>query len=130
LFCLSPEFLVLDKDDRLQSLGNWKKSWKAKTPYGLSKLAIINRDNDKLLPKMRIHYESGVIEATCNHVIQSNDCWREFNEVHIGDSLAGIKNKTRVQNIEIFECVDAVSVRANQSGCYYGCVSGEPVLIH
>lgn len=130
LFCLSPEFKVLAKDDSLQPLGDWKKSWKAKTPFGFSTLSIIDRDNEKLLPKIRIIYEDGVIEATSNHVIQVGSKWREFSEVKIGNFLSGIKNNTGVQNIETFESTDAISVRANKSGCYYGCVSGRPVLIH
>jgi len=130
LFCLSPEFKVLAKDGSLQPLGDWKRSWKVKTPYGPSSLSIIKRDNDRILPKTKIIYEDGVVEATSNHVIQADNKWREFSEVKIGDSLSGIKNNTRVQNVETFESTDAISVRANKSGCYYGCVSGKPVLIH
>jgi hypothetical protein len=130
LFCLSPEFQILDKFGELQPLGDWKKAWKAKTPFGDSNLSIKCHNNKRMLPKIRIHYDSGIIEATSNHVLQCNLKWREFGEVKIGDKLSGIKDTLGVQNLELFESTDAISLRANKSGCYYGCTSGSPILIH
>jgi len=130
LFCVSPDFLVLDKYGSLQPIGDWKKQWKAKTPFGDSGISIKYHENDRLLPKIRIQYEAGTIEATTNHVLQVNDKWREFGEVTIGDKLTTVKNTAGVQNIEVFQSVDAIGLRANKSGCYYGCTSGNPILIH
>lgn len=130
LFCVSNEFKILDKFGSLQPVGDWKKQWKAKTPYGDSGISIKRHQNDRLLPKIRISYGTSIIEATNNHVLQANGKWREFGEVSIGDELTGTKNKFRVQNIEMFESTDAVGLRANKSGCYYGCTNGEPILIH
>lgn len=130
LFCVSPDFMILDKFGSLQPIGDWKKQWKAKTPFGDSGLSIKNHQNNRLLPKMRIKYENGTVEATANHVLQVNGKWREFGEVIIGDKLAGVKNTVGVQNIEVFESTDAIGLRANKSGCYYGCTSGDPILIH
>lgn len=130
LFCVSEEFMVLDKDSKLQHIGDWKRHWKAKTPFGNSNLTIKRHENERLLPKVRITYEDGVVEATANHVLECNSKWREFSEVHVDDILSGVKNKLKVQNIEVYESTEALGLRANTSGCYYGCTAGNPILIH
>jgi hypothetical protein len=108
---------------------SWKSGWKAKTPYGDKLLKIIKRHNQRPLNKVRIDYGNGKVEATSNHVLKSNGSWREFIEVRHDDMLIGIKDTYRVQNIEQFESTDAISVRST-SGAYYGCTSGEPILMH
>lgn len=130
LFCISPDFLVLDKFGSLQPIGDWKKQWKAKTPFGDSGLSIRHHENDRPLPKVRIKYEGGAVEATANHVLQVDGKWREFGEVAPGEKLTGVKDTIGVQDIDTFESTDAIGLRANQSGCYYGCTSGDPILIH
>lgn len=130
LFCVSDDFLILDKFDSLQPVGDWKKQWKAKTPFGDSGLSIKRHQNERVLPKIRITYDGGIVEATNNHVLQVDSKWREFNEVRIEQKLTGVKNKLGIQNIETFESTDAIGLRANKSGCYYGCISGNPILIH
>ena len=130
LFCVSDEFKILDKFGSLQPVGDWKKQWLAKTPYGDSGVSIKRHKNTRTLPKVRISYDGGTVEATTNHVLQANQKWREFGEVKIGDMLSGIKNSVEIQNIEGFESLDAIGLRANKSGCYYGCTSGTPILIH
>lgn len=130
LFCVSDEFKILDKFGSLQPVADWKKQWKAKTPYGDSTISIKRHQNNRLLPKIKISYDGGIVEATNNHVLQVDGRWREFGEIHVGCQLTGIKNTHRVQNIEVFESADAIGLRANKSGCYYGCISGEPILIH
>lgn len=130
LFCFSPELQILDRFGKLQYVNDWKKSWKAKTPYGNSTMSIKKRDNSKLLPKIRIEYFGGMIEATSNHVIKSNGKWRELSEISVGDKLSGVNCALGVENISRFESTDAISLRANNSGCYYGCIKGEPILIH
>lgn len=129
LFCLSPEFKVLDKFGVLQPICDWKKSWKAKTPYGDSHMVIKPHNNARQLPKVRIQYDGGIVEATSNHVLQADDKWHEFGEVHIDQKLTGIKNKLNIQNIEKFDSVDAIGLRS-KSGCYFGCTDGDPILIH
>jgi hypothetical protein len=130
LFCLSPEFQILDKFGKLQPLGDWKKQWKAKSPYGDSTMTIKKHNNERMMPKIRINYGDGIVEATSNHVLQCNNKWREFAEVKIGDKLSCIKHTVDVQNIEMFESTDAITLRSNKCGCYYGCTKGSPVLIH
>lgn len=129
LFCLSPDFSILDKDGKLQQLGDWRSHWKAKTPRGNRQLQVVKRDNERALPKVRIFYDGGTIEATNNHVIRSLGKWKEFLEVTVGDKLLGVKDSLNVHNVEQFVSSDAISVRSS-AGEYYGCTSGEPVLIH
>lgn len=129
LFCVSPEFLILDKDGSLQPVGDWKSKWKASTPYGPRAMQIVERDNDKMLPKLRIVYDNGYVEATNNHVIKSDGKWRELSEIKKGDLVHGVKNMLEVQNIQVFESTDAISLRSTV-GCYYGCTKGSPILIH
>ena len=129
LFCLSPAFKILDRYGKLQYLDDWKNNWAAKTPYGNKKLVIRKRDNAKVLPKVRIDFGCGLVEATSNHVLKCDNMWKEFTEVKLNSELVGVENKYRVQNIETFESTDAISVRST-SGAYYGCTSGEPILIH
>jgi len=130
LFCFSPELRILDKFGKLQYLDDWKRTWKAKTPYGDSTMLIQKHDNFRALPKIKIEYSGGMIEATSNHIIKSNEKWRELSEINIGDKLSGVKNMLDVQNISRSESTDAISLRANNSGCYYGCIKGKPILIH
>lgn len=130
LFCVSENFNILDKFGSLQPVHDWKKNWKAKTPYGDSGIVIKRHENNRSLPKIKIIYDDGVVEATSNHVLQANGRWREFSEVCVGDELTGVKNKVGIQNIEIFENTDAIGLRATNSGCYYGCTEGSPILIH
>ncbi len=130
LFCLSSNFNILDKDGKLQSLGDWRKHWKARTPYGSKKLQIIKHENSRQLPKIRLCYDGGIIEATSNHVLMlESKKWREFGEVLIGDKLCGLNGFPCVNQVELFSSIDAIGVRS-ESGVYYGCVEGEPVLIH
>jgi hypothetical protein len=130
LFCLSPEFNILDKDGRLQQLGNWEKHWKAKTPYGNKKMQIVKRDILKPLPKIKVTYETGSIDATVNHVLNANKMWKEFRELLIDDELITKDGVVKVTDTMYYESKDAISVRALDSGCYYGCTTGEPVLLH
>ena len=130
LFCVSQEFNVMDKDGKLQPVGDWKKHWKAKTPFGNSHLMIKAHKNERMLPKIRITYEDGVVEATANHVLECDNMWREFGEVNVSNQLSGVKDKLRVQNIEVLESTDAIGLRAKNAGCYYGCIKGTPILIH
>lgn len=129
LFCLNPEFLILDKHQQLQPLGDWKPHWEAKTPYGNSPLTIKHHENTRKLPKIKINYQNGSIEATSNHVIQANHKWREFAEVVIGDTLQMVTHPTTVISIEVNEDTNAIGVRS-EHGCYYGCSTGEPILLH
>lgn len=133
LFCVSPEFKVLAKDGSLQPLGDWKKNWKVKTPYGPGSLTIKKHDNRRLLPKRRLVYDSGVVEATANHPIAIPGAqgvrWREFGEIRSGDTLLAARDRVAVLSVEVFESSEAVTPRSTR-GCYYGCVDGEPVLMH
>lgn len=130
LFCVSEEFKILDKYGSLQPVADWQHKWKAKTPYGPARMNIKKHSNTKPMSKTRIHYDGGIIEATSNHVIQANLKWREFGEVMVGDNLTGLAGTPRVNEILISEKTDAIGVRALRSGCYFGCVEGEPVLLH
>lgn len=130
LFCVSEEFQILDKFGSLQPVADWRTDWKAKTPFGPAKMTIKKHQNEKLLPKVKITYENGSIEATTNHVIKSNNSWHEFGEVMVGDTLNGWKSNTTVCEISISQKTDAIGIRANRMGCYYGCIEGEPVLLH
>jgi hypothetical protein len=130
LFCLAPNFKILDKDGQLQFLGDWKNDWKARTPYGSKALQIVKHNNSRQLPKVRLIYENGVVEATNNHVLMiGNGRWREFGEIIVGDKLNGLSGLLCVNEIEYFHSTDAIGVRSG-SGVYYGCLEGEPILIH
>ena len=129
LFCVASDFQILDKFGVLQPVGDWKSNWCAQTPFGHKKMQIVTKQNTRLLPKIRIHYDGGIVEATNNHVLQVNNKWRELSEVHVGDRLSSIKDTYGVHNIECFGATDAISLRSS-AGCYYGCTSGNPILIH
>lgn len=131
LFCVDEEFQVLDKDGSLQCVGDWKSHWKAKTPYGHKKLKIKNHQIEKKIPKLEIDYGYGKIKATINHPIMiDGNKWREFKELKIGDQLSGVDNMYDIQNIDKYDGDQAISIRALKAGVYYGCHTGEPVLIH
>lgn len=131
LFCMDDKFRILDKDNKLQYVCEWKNNWKAKTPYGNSKLNIKNREIKTTIPKIKIDYGSGSIIATINHPIPIEGMkWREFRELSVGDRLIGVKNTVRIHNLTSMESKQAISIRANKAGVFYGCHQGEPVLIH
>jgi len=131
LFCVSKKLKILAKDGSLQSVGDWQRHWKAKTPYGNKKLQIKTYNNQKPLLKIRLSYDGGMVEATSSHVLAiAGVRWREFGEVRVGDGLRGVDNILGVHNVEAFESNDAIGVRAVGAGCYYGCVDGESILMH
>lgn len=135
LFCVSPSMRVLARDGSMQPVGDWMPHWLAKTPYGNGKLTIKRHENKRLLPKVRLIYDGGVVEATSNHILAippsppAAQRWREFGEVGSGDSLCGPRCDHIIQVFEAFESVDAIAPRSAH-GCYYGCLEGEPVLLH
>lgn len=129
LFCLSDTFKILDKDGKLQPLSDWKTNWKAKTPRGDHQLEIVDHKNTKQLPKLRVTYTNGIIEATSNHVIKTNDGWLELTELMIDHKLYGHKQEQSITNIEGFESTQAIGIRS-PVGEYYGCTDGEPILLH
>ena len=130
LFCLDPLFKILDKDNKLQPLGDWKNHWKAKTPYGDRKLQTKTHKLRKSIPKLVVKYNTGYITATVNHVVMTNRGWRQLDELKVGDMLSGVKNKIGVQKLDNTESNQAISVRAINAGAYYGCHEGEPILLH
>lgn len=130
LMCLSPDFKVLAKDGSLQPLGGWEKHWRVQTPYGPSQLLVKKRENERALPKVRIEYDGGIVEATSNHILEVNGDWAEFHQAEAGHSLAGLSGSRIIQSTSTFESTDAVAAKAVGAGCYYGCLEGEPVLIH
>jgi hypothetical protein len=136
LFCVSAGLKILARDGSLQSVGDWRPHWKARTPYGDRKLKIKVHDNKRLLPKIRLVYGGGIVEATSSHILALppgppvGQKWREFGEIGQGDNLCGVKHSLTVLKIETFASVEAITPRALQAGCYYGCTEGEPVLLH
>lgn len=131
LFCLDEQFQILDKDGSLQPLGDWKNSWKAKTPYGNRKLRIKNHNIKHEIPKLEVDYGYGKITATINHpIVINNNKWREFSELKVGDQLIGINNRYNIQKLNKCRRDEAITVRALNSGVYFGCHEGEPILIH
>jgi len=139
LFCVGPELKILAADGSLQPLGDWRKDWKARTPYGNRRLKIKYHNNQKLLPKLRVEYDGGVVQATCNHVLAVpgqeqwglGHKWREFQELAPGEQLVGVgASRPRIVSVEGYESPVAIGVRAHGANCYYGCVEGEPVLLH
>lgn len=131
LFCVDSEFMILGDDDKLHHVFDWNENWKAKTPYGNKKLKIKDHNIKHDLPKIKVDYGCGEIIATINHPIQlSNGKWRQFDELEVGDTLCGIKNNMKIQNLEHVKQNEAIAIRALGSGVFYGCHKGEPVLIH
>lgn len=138
LFCFGPEIKILAADGSLQQLGNWSKNWKAKTPYGNRKLKIKQHSNKKLLPKLKIEYNNGSLQATCNHVIATPGTqkwglghnWLELQELKDGQNLVGLQSNPEIISVIGYESTDAISVRAQGAGCYYACLDGEPILTH
>jgi hypothetical protein len=130
LFCLDSEFKILDKDGSLQLVGEWKQNWKAKTPFGNRKLVFRKHELTRPLPKIDVDYGVGSFMATINHPVMADDKWRQLDELNIGDRLHGINEKYVIQKLSKLSATEAISIRACNSGAYYGCHKGIPILIH
>lgn len=132
LFCVTPDLKIMAADGSLQPVADWKPHWRAKSPFGRTR--IQTKDNsDKVkrpLAKIRINYTSGYVEAYSNHVIQANGLWREFCEVEESDTLNSARGDCKVTSIERSEGNIPISLKAIDSGCYYACVDGEPIVMH
>lgn len=132
LFCATPDLKILASDGSLQPIVDWKPHWRAKSPYGRTRLKTIDHTSKvkRPLSKTRIEYEGGVIEAYSNHIIMANEEWLEFGEVELGQLLSSIESKRKVSGISVSEGITPLSIKAVDSGCYYGCVDGDPVILH
>ena len=132
LFCATPDLKILAQDGSLQPVGDWKPSWRAKSPYGRTR--ILTKDHKEAvkrpLAKVNIEYDGGIIEAYSNHVIKTDNDWLEFQEVTTNDLLQSVNYNPKVLNISYSEDVHPISIKAQDSGCYYACLDGEPVLMH
>lgn len=132
LFCATPDLKILAVDGSLQPILDWKPHWRAKSPFG--KTRIKKKDNSEMvrrpLSKVKISYGAGTIEAYSNHIIRAEDRWLEFGEVEVGHKLEGKSIRFSVDNIEVNEGISPISIKAVDSGCYYGCIEGEPVILH
>lgn len=132
LFCVNTNMKILASDGSLQPVMDWRPHWRAKSPFGKTRLKYTNH-KDKVkrgLELTKIGYANGYIEAYSNHVINANNNWLEFGEVSVGDMLNSVCGESKVTSIIKSEGVEPISIKAQDSGCYYGCVDGEPVLLH
>lgn len=132
LFCATPDLKILAADGSLQPITDWKPHWRAKSPYGKTRIKK-NDHSEKVkrpLSKIRITHSAGSIEAYSNHIIRSDNQWLEFGEVENGHKLEGLTGKFSVVNIEASEGISPISIKAVDSGCYYACIEGEPVILH
>lgn len=131
LFCLTDDVKIMAADGSFQHPLDWKKHWKAITPYGAAKIEVRDhKDNVKRpLEKITIHHERGVISAYSNHVIRSDGDWKEMYEIEPGSKLHGKEEQFVVNNINYSEGVTPISIKSSK-GCYYACVEGAPVLLH
>lgn len=132
LFCATPDLKILAADGSLQPILDWKPHWRAKSPFGKTRIKTKDHAENvkRPLSKIRLTYSTGEIEAYSNHIIKANDKWLEFAEVEVGHLLTGQNGHIDVKNISLTEDVTPISIKAVDSGCYYACLDGEPVILH
>lgn len=132
LFCVNDNIKILASDGSIQPIRDWKKHWRAKSPYGNTRITYVDHSDkvNRNLEIVTIHHSKGSIEAYCNHVISSNDNWMEFGELSVGDKLKSLDDYATIDRISKREGVTPISINAKDSSCYYACVDGEPVLLH
>lgn len=132
LFCVSDNVKILAADGSMQPIRDWQKHWRAKSPFGKTRIKYIDH-SDKVkssLELVTVEHSNGIIQAYSNHVINANDTWLEFNELSLGDKLSSIDGDTYVKSITKTEGITPISISAQDSSCYYACIDGKPVLLH
>lgn len=134
LFCFADGFKILNSDDTLIDISEWKDNFKCKTPYGNKKLILNRHEIDQNL--IKVEHECGSIICTPNHPLKINninelDDWLSADECSIGTKLVTEKGLSEVTNIDL-ECDHGYTTTVYVPGahCFYGCHEGDPVLVH
>jgi hypothetical protein len=132
LFCFPKATKILDKDNRLQEISEWKPHWKAKTPYGNRKAIIYKRNSKHLQQARQLVHEYGTLVATVNHPIfcLNKNRWLNNDELELNDVLVGIDHKSQIISVKDGGMIDSYAVAMRQAQCLYVAYDGEPVLVH
>jgi len=133
LFCFPKATKILDKDNALQDVREWKKTWKAKTPYGSRKLNILKRKSKHTQRARQIIHDTGNIITTLNHPIKcaNKNRWLMNEEFKIGDLLQGVNNNNRrIIDLKDGGLIESYSIDVPGAQCLFVAYEGEPILVH
>lgn len=132
LFCFPKATKILDKDGGLQDVRDWKKEWKAKTPFGSRKLNIFKRNSEHIQPARELIYDGGSIVSTINHPIKcvNKSMWLMNDEFKIGDRLQSVDGSVRINEIRRGGLQESYSIDIPRAQCLYAAYDGEPILVH
>lgn len=132
LFCFADGLKILNDNNELIPLEDWKENYKAKTPFGNCKLSTIR--HKELQRLIKVEYTGGSIVCTPNHPIKIsglsdmlND-WTPAEDLKKGMILSD--KKLKVKLITEMPLGPTTTVCAKKARCFYGCFNGEPILVH
>lgn len=135
LFCISYDDANILTADGLKYHKDLLPEDKLITPYGLEEYSIEIHEEQQ--PLIEIVYENGVIKCTTNQPIKidgfdmddSLSGWVNASEINIGDNLVVEDGLSAVQSINKVSDSKTVTVKTD-SGCFYACSHGKPIIIH
>jgi len=132
LFCFPKNTKILDKDDSLQDIREWKTTWKAKTPFGPRKLNIFARKSKSIQLARQLIYEDGKIVTTINHPIfcVNKNEWLNNDQINIGDFLLGERSSNKIIGVVNGGMIESFAVDVPHAQCLFACLEGKSILVH
>lgn len=134
LFCIAPDVKVLTENG-LKHHEDLDSEDKLVTPFGLEDCSIEIHDVEQ--PLIEIVYGCGIIKCTTNQPIKidgfdvddSLGGWVNAIELKVGDYLVAEDGVSAVESIASVDNSKTVTIKT-ESGCFYACSEGKPIIIH
>jgi hypothetical protein len=135
LFCISYDDAKILTEDGLKYHEDLEPDNKLITPYGLEDYSI--EIHEEKQPLMEIVYQDGSIKCTTNQPIKINnfniedslDGWVNASELKVGDNLVTKDGVSIIESVSIIDDAKTVTIKT-ESGCFYACSEGKPIIIH
>jgi len=105
------------------------------TPFGLEDYSI--EIHEEKQPLVEVVYQDGSIKCTTNQPIKINnfdvedslDGWMNASELKVGDNLVTENGVSVIESISSTDGAETITIKT-ESGCFYACSEGKPIIIH
>lgn len=133
LFCVhNPSVLT---ESGVKNYKNLDPEEKIYTPYGYENYSL--EVHEETQPILEVTYEGGVLRCTPNQPVKvggfdscdSLEGWLNASEINLGDELVSECGLLSVLEVGKYEDSGTVTIKT-ESGCFYACSEGAPVIVH
>lgn len=135
LFCICADDAMVFTNNGLKFHDDLNDGDKLVTPYGYESFTKEFHDLEQQL--IEVSYDGGVIRCTTNQPIKVNgfdkddslEGWENASELYPHHKLVGMDGLMPVKSIKTINEGPTVTIK-NESGCFYACSEGKPILLH